>query len=450
MRPGRSRSVMTRVQLAPALSHSMAASALGTSATWCLPPLERHPDEATRDGIVVDDEDGHLTASSLLSGSPAPTGLRPWVAADPTTGGSAASRYRCVGGVVRGVIGRARDADAPGRASRWLAGPACRARSRWRRPWSPEGGSRAAPGPAASDRPSASPGRAVRGARRRVRVRVVALARTSTAPSSERARARCTSALATAEAHRADLARAPLERVGGALERREVVRLDGVVDLVDEVRRGHGEQRRQLDERPDAVDLERAELAQDGQVEHGCSAPSSRAFAHSAGWSIGPRPCGATAPPGSAEAPPRAGAWAARRASPGGDRVAPGRAARAAAPGRVAPSRPEVALEDVEQVVALDGLGEVVVHPGLDAPLAVARHRVRGHRDDRHARPALGGLAGADAARRLEPVELGHLAVHEHEVVPRAAERLERLDAVLRPRPRCSRGAPGAPSRAGR
>ena len=46
--------------------------------------------------------------------------------------------------------------------------------------------------------------------------------------------------------------------------------------------------------------------------------------------------------------------------------------------------------------------------------LAVLAERVRGHRDDRHRAPA---AFGAHAPRRLQAVELGHLHVHQDEVV---------------------------------
>ena len=64
----------------------------------------------------------------------------------------------------------------------------------------------------------------------------------------------------------------------------------------------------------------------------------------------------------------------------------------------LAPARADQPLDLLEQAVELDGLGVVVVaarHQGL---FAVARHGVRGERDDRDS----GGLGRRlDAARRL-------------------------------------------------
>src|SRR5437660_7061186 len=67
-------------------------------------------------------------------------------------------------------------------------------------------------------------------------------------------------------------------------------------------------------------------------------------------------------------------------------------------------------FDDRAQRGELNGFGEVVVHPRREAGLAVAFQRVRRHRDDRNV-AAADGLGAADLARRLEPVDLGHLAV---------------------------------------
>ena len=69
-----------------------------------------------------------------------------------------------------------------------------------------------------------------------------------------------------------------------------------------------------------------------------------------------------------------------------------------------------------------DGLRQVVIHPGLEVPLAVADERVRGERDDRHVRRVTG--QAADLADRRAPVELGHLPVHEDQIVAVRARRI--------------------------
>src|SRR5829696_8419725 len=81
------------------------------------------------------------------------------------------------------------------------------------------------------------------------------------------------------------------------------------------------------------------------------------------------------------------------------------------------------------QLLGADRLGEVVVHPRREALVAVALHGVRRHRDDPRsvARPA----ALADLPRGLEAVKLGHLNVHEHDVVPLALEGIEHLAPVF-------------------
>ena len=73
------------------------------------------------------------------------------------------------------------------------------------------------------------------------------------------------------------------------------------------------------------------------------------------------------------------------------------------------------------QVAEGDGFGEVTVHAGFEAALAVAFHGVGRQRDDRQA--AAGAvLSGADAGGRLEAVHAGHLQVHQHGVERLAAE----------------------------
>ena len=83
----------------------------------------------------------------------------------------------------------------------------------------------------------------------------------------------------------------------------------------------------------------------------------------------------------------------------------------------------------------IDRLGQIAVHAGGEAALAIAAHRVRGHGDDPHARRgAL--LARADAGGRFEAAHLRHLHVHQHDV-----ERLG-CGAPRPPRGRCRPRSP--------
>lgn len=77
------------------------------------------------------------------------------------------------------------------------------------------------------------------------------------------------------------------------------------------------------------------------------------------------------------------------------------------------------------EFVQSNGLGDVVVHAGLEANVAVPLHGVGGHRDD----PDAGALR-AQAAGGFVAVHLGHLAVHEDDVVGLAFEGFEDLKAV--------------------
>ena len=95
----------------------------------------------------------------------------------------------------------------------------------------------------------------------------------------------------------------------------------------------------------------------------------------------------------------------------------------------IAGVRPD-ATQRLGELLRADRLGEVVVHPGGEARLAVLDHGVRRHRDDAGA-----GLCRPRAqisARGVETVHLGHLHVHQHDVVGLPLESLERLEAVRR------------------
>ena len=79
----------------------------------------------------------------------------------------------------------------------------------------------------------------------------------------------------------------------------------------------------------------------------------------------------------------------------------------------------------------VDRLGQVVVHPGGEATFAIARHRMRRHRD--HAQvPAGCRFPLSDCGRRLEAAHLRHLHVHQHHVEIVAFDRRQRLAAIPR------------------
>ena len=82
------------------------------------------------------------------------------------------------------------------------------------------------------------------------------------------------------------------------------------------------------------------------------------------------------------------------------------------------------------QCVGADRFRDVVVHPGCEARLAILGHDVRRHGHKAgplRLRPPL-----TDPAGGVQPVQLGHLHVHQDDVVTRALERRERLVAVPR------------------
>ena len=73
------------------------------------------------------------------------------------------------------------------------------------------------------------------------------------------------------------------------------------------------------------------------------------------------------------------------------------------------------ALENGDHFRFVDGFGDVVVHAGIEAALAIALHRVGGHGDDDDV--TTGRLSAADLFGGLVAVHDGHLAIHEDEVV---------------------------------
>ena len=85
-------------------------------------------------------------------------------------------------------------------------------------------------------------------------------------------------------------------------------------------------------------------------------------------------------------------------------------------------------LERRRQQLRAHGLGQVVVHARGEAHLAVAAHGVRRHRDDPQ-RPV--GPLPADPPGRLEAVHLGHLHVHQDDVVRLPLDGVEHLEPVL-------------------
>ncbi len=58
---------------------------------------------------------------------------------------------------------------------------------------------------------------------------------------------------------------------------------------------------------------------------------------------------------------------------------------------------------------------DVIVHPGRQAPFAIAVHRVR--RQGADGRVALAGFAGLNHGCRLKAIHDWHLAVHQNQIV---------------------------------
>jgi hypothetical protein len=69
--------------------------------------------------------------------------------------------------------------------------------------------------------------------------------------------------------------------------------------------------------------------------------------------------------------------------------------------------------DGLDQALHDDGLGDMVVHAGIDAALAFLRHGMGGHGDDGQVGKA--GI-GTDPVGGLKAVHLGHLQVHQDHV----------------------------------
>jgi len=92
-------------------------------------------------------------------------------------------------------------------------------------------------------------------------------------------------------------------------------------------------------------------------------------------------------------------------------------------------SGPVPTFQSGGQRLLRERLGEVVVHAGREALLAILLHGAGGEGQDGDVtvRPHLGR---ADRTGRLEAVHLGHLTVHEDEIVGCALEGLDGFPAV--------------------
>ena len=98
----------------------------------------------------------------------------------------------------------------------------------------------------------------------------------------------------------------------------------------------------------------------------------------------------------------------------------------ATTPGRSLASQ-GLANRDDEFLLA-EGLAQVSAHSRRKAVLDVVRKRIGRQRDDRDLRPRV--TERTDRARCLEPVHLGHVHVHQDEVIGPLPHRLERLEPV--------------------
>jgi hypothetical protein len=82
-------------------------------------------------------------------------------------------------------------------------------------------------------------------------------------------------------------------------------------------------------------------------------------------------------------------------------------------------------MQDGLERIELHGLGEIIVHAGLHAFLAIGRHGMRRKRHDLGGFPLRTRGACPNQPRGLVTVHLRHLAIHEHQRVVAFAEFLD-------------------------
>src|SRR5690606_35362242 len=76
----------------------------------------------------------------------------------------------------------------------------------------------------------------------------------------------------------------------------------------------------------------------------------------------------------------------------------------------------QITTDHLQQCLALERLGHVVIHAGGQAALALAAERIGGQGDHRRACPATGALQITPFSDRRQPVLDRHLDIHEHAI----------------------------------
>ena len=84
--------------------------------------------------------------------------------------------------------------------------------------------------------------------------------------------------------------------------------------------------------------------------------------------------------------------------------------------------------QDPEKFIRVDGLREIIVHPGVETSAAVFFERDGRHRDNRNIRM---DVALADSLCRFDSVRLRHLYIHENEIIVALADHLNGFRPVL-------------------
>ena len=73
----------------------------------------------------------------------------------------------------------------------------------------------------------------------------------------------------------------------------------------------------------------------------------------------------------------------------------------------------------------------MIVHARIQTALPALLQRMGANGDDRHWRAHHGDFVGTDSSRRLKAIQIGHLAVHQYQIVATRSRVLDRLRTVF-------------------
>ena len=92
--------------------------------------------------------------------------------------------------------------------------------------------------------------------------------------------------------------------------------------------------------------------------------------------------------------------------------------------------RGDLSINGGEELFGLDRFGDIVIHAGFQAIFAVPQHGMGGHGNNGYLVVAHQRVGVAYRLSGFKPIHFRHLHIHQHQVVGRHPQRLNRLLAV--------------------